>query len=266
MCSQPIAFSANSSTNVLLTCGGRRNDLVKCFREALEGRGRVLVADMSPDAPALQEADRAFVVPPMGHPSYLDRLITICQRHHVLLMISVNDLELPLLARQCARFMAIGTVPVISSPDVVDICFGKWATYEFLKRCGLPAPRTFLSLTGARMALSKGEINFPLLVKPRWGTASLCIEYPEDDEELELAYQLARKKLPRTILANISGTDPERSVLIQERLQGQEYVLDIINDLGGRYVTTFVKLKLSHSAEPGGAYDVVTVKNDRLER
>lgn len=266
MCSQPMYSSGKDSTNVLLTCAGRRNHLVRCFKEALGGRGQVFVADMSPDAPALREADRAFVVPPIDHPSYFDRLITICQQYRVLLLISVNDLELPLLARQRERLIAVGTTPVISSPHVVDICFDKWATFEFLKRCGLPAPKTYLSLTEARKALSEGEIIFPLVVKPRWGTASLCVEFPEDDEELELAYRLVRKKLPRTVLANISATEPERSVLIQERLHGQEYVLDIINDLEGRHITTLVKLKLSHSLEAGGAYDVLTVESDQLER
>ncbi len=266
MCSQPMSFSGKDSMNVLVTCGGRRNYLVRCFREALGERGQVFVADMNPDAPALREADRAFVLPPIGDPSYFDRIITICQQHRVLLLISVNDLELPLVARHSAQFMAVGTIPIISSPDVIDICFDKLATFEFLKRCDLPAPKTYLSLAEARQALSKGEIAFPLVVKPRWGTASLYVEFPEDDEELELAYQLVRRKLPRSILADAGTNDPERSVLIQERLRGQEYVLDIINDLDGRYVTTLVKLKLSHSEEGEGAYDVVTVESDQLER
>jgi carbamoyl-phosphate synthase large subunit len=214
----------------------------------------------------LQEADRAFVVPPMDHADYFDHLLTICQQYQVRLLLSLNDLELPLLARQRERFLDIGTIPVISSPDVVNTCFDKWATFGFLKSCGLTTPKTYPSLAEAHKALSRGEITFPLVVKPRWGTASIGIEYPDDDEELELMYRLVRKKLTRTILADVSATDPEGCILIQERLHGQEYVLDVINDLDGRYVTTFIKLKLSHSMEPGGAHRVVTVENDQLER
>jgi carbamoyl-phosphate synthase large subunit len=266
MCSQSISFSGEASRNVLLTCAGRRNYLVRCFQEALDGRGQVFAADMNPAAPALREADRAFIVPAIDHPGYFGHLITLCKQYRVRLLISVNDLELPLLARQRARFIDVGTIPLVSSPDVVDICFDKWATFEFLRHCGLLAPKTYLSLAEAREALSKGEVAFPLVVKPRWGTASLGVEFAEDDEELELAYRLVRKKLPRTILASVSATDSERSVLIQERLDGPEYVLDIINDLEGRYVTTLVKLKQSHSMEPGGAYHVVTVENEQLKR
>jgi carbamoyl-phosphate synthase large subunit len=252
------------STNVMLTCAGRRNYLVKFFQEALGDGGQVFASDASATAPALQEADSAFVVPLVKHLDYFDTLLAICQEHQVRLLVSLNDLELPLLARQRARFLEVGTLPVISSPDVVDTCFDKWATAKFLQGCGLPVPNTYLSLAEARRALSHGEIAFPLVIKPRWGTASIGIEYPEDDEELELAYHLVKRRLARTFLAEISATDPERCILIQERLCGHEYGLDVINDLNGRYICTFVKRKLTMRA--GETDRAITVENDQLER
>jgi carbamoyl-phosphate synthase large subunit len=237
---------------------------VRYFKEALGGSGLVFAADAKSDVSALQEADQAFVVPLLNHPDYLDTLVDICRQHQVLLLFPLNDLELPLLARERGRFLEIGTIPVVSSSTVIDLCFDKWATLGFLRRHSLPAPKTCCSLREARDALSRGELAFPLVIKPRWGTASLGIEYPEDDEELELAFNLVKKQLGRTFLADISSSDPERCVLIQERLHGQEYGLDVINDLDGRYVTTFVKRKLAMRA--GETDRSVTVKHDRLER
>jgi len=141
-------------------------------------------------------------------------------------LVSLNDLELPLLARHSARFRDVGTIPVISSPEVVDMCFDKWRTFKFLKASDLEAPNTYLSLADAQEALTRGDITFPLVVKPRWGTASIGIQYSDDDEELELDYMLAKKRHPRTILREINATDPERCILIQKRLCGQEYRLD----------------------------------------
>jgi carbamoyl-phosphate synthase large subunit len=115
-----------------------------------------------------------------------------------------------------------------------------------------------------RQALARGEIAFPLVVKPRWGSASIGIEYPEDDEELELAYRFVKKILARTFLSQVSASDPEKSVLIQERLSGQEYGLDVINDLDGRYMNTFVKHKLVMRA--GETDRAVTVENDQLKK
>ncbi len=250
--------------NVLLTCAGRRNYLVEYFRSALPEKGEVYAADVSADAPALQVADRAFIVPAIGDTSYIDRLIAICQEHQVRLLIPLNDLELLPLARERDRFLEIGTIPVVSSPDVVMASFDKLATVEFLKELRLPFPKTYLSVVEARRALSQGEVAFPLVVKPRWGTASIGIEFPQDCEELELAYRLLRKKLKRTILSEVSATDHQRSVLIQEKLPGQEYGLDIINDLNGRYVSTFAKRKIGMRS--GETSQAMTVEDDRLQR
>jgi len=249
--------------NVMLTCAGRRNYLVKSFQEALGGRGQVFAADVSTDAPALRQADKSFIVPSLNDAAYVDTLLTICHRHRVLLLISLNDLELQVLVRYRNQFLEVGTIPVISPPEVVDTCFDKWKTCKFLKAAELEVPDTYVSLADAREAIARGDITFPLVVKPRWGTASIGIEYSEEDDELALDYMVARKRLPRTILRQISGTDPERCILIQKRLDGQEYGLDIVNDLEGRYVCTFVKRKIAMRA--GETDRATTVKSDWLE-
>ncbi len=249
--------------NVLLTCAGRRNYLIGYFREALGGRGLVLAADASQYAPALQEADQAFIMPPVSQPEYCGILLEVCRKHDVRLLLSLNDLELPILARERERFRAEGTEPVISSPYVIDTCFDKWATARWLASCGFRAPRTYLSLAEAMLALARGQIAFPLVVKPRWGTASIGIVYAEHTEELELAYQLARKQVMRTFLSQVSLTDTEHCVLIQEKLSGQEYGLDVVNDLAGRYVCTLVKRKLGMRA--GETDRAETVAHPELE-
>jgi carbamoyl-phosphate synthase large subunit len=252
--------------NILFTCAGRRNLLLRYFREALAGRGRIYAADVNPGAPALQEADLAFIVLPYDHPYYLDQLMALCRDYRVRLLISLNDLELPLLAGQRESFLELGTIVAVSSPEVVNVCFDKWLMAKFLTSCGLWAPKTYLSLGEARRALVQGTLSFPLVLKPRWGTGSICVEYVEDEEELELAYRWAKRRIGRTILAGMSASDPDRAILIQERLQDSEYVLDIINDLNGRYITTFAKLKLSDSSSSEGAIRVLTVEDQRLQR
>lgn len=234
--------------NVLLTCAGRRNYLVEWFRQALSGRGAVMVADASPDASALQEADRGFLVPPVTDPSYMDVLVEICRRNAVGLLFPLNDLELPALARSRERLLAAGTFPVVASPAVVDLCFDKLATFEHLGRLGIPVPRTWASLEGVKAALGRGEVSFPMVLKPRWGTASLGIEQVATLEELELAWRLGHARLMRTSIAAASAADPARALLVQEHLRGQEHGLDVVNDLAGNHVVTFVKRKLAMRA------------------
>jgi carbamoyl-phosphate synthase large subunit len=249
--------------NVLLTCAGRRNYLMEYFRVALDGRGQVFAADSSSDAPALHEADRAFVVPPVSHPGYIEHILELCRRNEVGLLISLNDLELPLLARHRERFRGQGTLAVISSPEVVDICFDKWATARFLESSGIAGPRTYVTLRDAHSALERREVALPLVIKPRWGSASIGITYVEDACDLAPTYDLIRRQLARSILAEISAGDLERSVLIQERIAGQEYGLDVVNDLDGRHVATFARCKLAMRA--GETDRAVTAESFELD-
>lgn len=248
--------------NVMLTCAGRRSYNITIFKDAVRGRGQVFACDSSADAAALQDADEAFVVPKVDDPTYIDALLALCDAHRVKLLVPALEPELPLLAEHRARFAAIGTVVLVSSPEIVATCYDKLATNHFLARHGLAVPRTVLSLNEARLALQKGDIRFPLVVKPRWGVSSFAVAFPVDEEELELTYRLARKQLAHSFLATISASDADRCVLIQEKLEGAEYGLDVVNDLEGRYVATFAKRKIRMRA--GQTDRAITVHDERL--
>ena len=249
--------------NFLLTCVGRRTPIVTAFKDGVGGEGRVFACDTNADAPALQEADKSFVVPAVTDASYIDALLSICAENRVGMVIPALEAELPLLAVHRSRFADIGTLPLVSAQDVIAKCNDKLESARFLESCGLSAPRAFSSLKAARQALAAGEISFPLIVKPRWGVSSIGTQVVEDDEELDLAFRLTRKQIARSCLAEISATDPERSILVQELLPGCEYGLDVLNDLDGRHVCTFVKRKLRMWA--GQTDRAVTVADHRLE-
>ncbi len=108
----------------------------------------------------------------------------------------------------------------------------------------IATPNTFLTVADARRALAEGLIEFPLLVKPRWGVSSLGIETVRNERELELANEWVRIQLERSPLAKLSGADPRNNLVIQEHVSGQEYGLDVVNDLDGRYIGTLARRKL----------------------
>ena len=168
--------------NILLTSAGRRNYLVEYFREALRGRGRVFAADARAGAPALQEADGVVVMPPADDPHYVDALLEFCEAQRIGLLVPLSDLELPGLAAARARFAALGTTVLVSSPAVIGRCADKWATYDFLRLHGLRTPATYLNLADAQRALAEGRERFPLVLKPRWGSAALGLEFVYDDD------------------------------------------------------------------------------------
>ncbi len=251
--------------NVLVTCAGRRGYLIRSFKAAVGDAGSVFAADAAPEAPSLQAADEAFIVPRVEDPTYVDRLLEICDERSVDLLISLNDLELGLIAAHRDRFQAVGTVPVISSPEIVRICFDKWATVRFLLAHGIPTPATFLHLRDALDALADGRIAFPLAVKPRWGSASVGVDQVNDVDELRLTYALEHKRFTEPPASTPQGADDEgATVLIQEWLDGDEHGIDVINDLQGRYVTTFARRKLLMRA--GETDRAMTIEHRALEQ
>lgn len=249
--------------NVLLTCAGRRNYLIKAFQEALGGRGQVFATDCLPEAPALQEADRGFALPPIHDAEYAHELLQLCQDQQIGLLVPLNDLELPRLSRLAEQLWKNGTRAVISSPAVIDCCGDKFATYQFLGSQGIPTPNTQLALAEALSDLEHGKLSWPLIIKPRWGSGSIGIEIAADVEELHLAYRYAGKAVRNSCLARASQAQPEQCLLIQERVEGLEYGMDIVNDLNGRYVATLIKRKLSMRA--GETDRAVTVHDQQLE-
>jgi carbamoyl-phosphate synthase large subunit len=199
-------------------------------------------------APALTVADGAFQVPSIYADNYVDEILKICEANFIKGVFSLNDLELPILAAHRSRFDKIGTNLVVSDSGIIDICFDKLKTFAFAKQLNILTPKTFSSLVDAKTAIFEGNVRYPLVVKPRWGSGSIGIEFPEDDNELDLAYALISKKINRTILSVVSARDEMNAVLIQEKIIGKEYGLDILNDLQGQTRQVFIKEKLSMRA------------------
>ena len=262
--------------NTLLTSAGRRSELVEYFQKALRrrtdgpGDSRVFAADARIGAPALQEADDAVIVPPVGDVHYINALLEFVQEAQIGLLVPLSVYELPYLATARDRFAEVGTQVVISSPEVILRCADKWQTYTFLRAQGLRTPKTYLAPSEALKALAAGKLSFPLVLKPRWGAGSVGLEFPENEAELELGFELLTRRLARTTLAGpavldapVKGSLPaEQTVLIQEFVVGDEYSLEVVNDLSGRYVTTLAAQKLSlWGGETAGA---VTVTDERL--
>lgn len=234
--------------NILFTCAGRRNYLINYCKQALNGQGKVLATDMSELAPAMSDADISLIVPSIYSDDYIPTLLNIVKDYHVNAIISLNDLELPILSSHKQEFTDLGAEVIISDSAVIDICFDKIKTRDFLASIGLKTPLTFTNYNQALQAIKEDQLTFPLVLKPRWGSASIGIEFPESLEEFELAYKLLMIKLKNTILFEASKNELDAAILIQQKLNGPEYGMDIVNDLDQEYFTTVVRKKLSMRA------------------
>ncbi|MBR5118183.1 MAG: ATP-grasp domain-containing protein [Muribaculaceae bacterium] len=246
--------------NIFFTCAGRRTYLLKYFKEQLANNGLIIGGDMQLTAPALSVADIAVELPAVYADDYVDILLEVCKQYNVRLLISLNDLELPILANQKHRFMEIGTIVVVSSPEVVEICFDKVKTAEFIEKLGLKAPKTFVNLDDAMESIRRKELQFPLILKPRWGSGSIGIEIVYDKDELLMVYKLLLHKVKKSILATASQGN--EYIMIQQLIKGNEFGLDVMNDLNGNHVAVSVKQKLAMRA--GETDKAITINNPAI--
>lgn len=249
--------------NILLTSVGRRSYLVNYFKEALAGSGTVHAANSSALSPAFPAADASVVTPLIYDDDYIPFLLAYCNKHKINAIISLFDVDLPVLSKNKKRFEEAGVTLVVSDPEVIDICNDKWKTYCFLTDNGFRVPKTFLDLNDAIDSVSGKKITYPLMVKPRWGMGSIAVYEADNELELKVFHEKAKRNILKSYLKYESTASIENSVLIQEKLAGQEYGLDIINDLTGCYQTTVCKMK--YAMRSGETDCAVTTDNSLLK-
>jgi carbamoyl-phosphate synthase large subunit len=78
---------------------------------------------------------------------------------------------------------------IVSSPDTVEIGNDKWKTFLFFKEHGFRTPETVLPNA---VKNNRSHLSYPLIVKPRTGSASKGLFIARDRNELEIGIKRCR--------------------------------------------------------------------------
>jgi carbamoyl-phosphate synthase large subunit len=231
--------------NILILSCGTRNKIVQYFKKELKGKGIVIATDCSNLAPALYDADKYFIVPRMNDVGYLDIILSICKENNIKAVLSLIDPELSLLAENRQTFLEIGTVPIVSNTDVVELCFDKFKMYEFLVHNKINTVKSYIEKEKFYNDLEKGAISYPVFVKPIKGSASINISKVTSKEQIDLLFSRYN------------------NLMIQEYMDGTEYGVDVYIDMiSCEPVSIFIKEKIKMRA--GETDKSVSIKDERL--
>ncbi len=231
--------------NILILSCGTRNKIVQYFKKEQSGFGKVVVTDCSELAPALYEADSYYIVPRIDDSGYLERILQICRVNSITAVLTLIDPEISLLAKYRDKFVEVGTIPLVSSYDVVERSFDKFDFYLWLIEHGYKAAKTYADKEQFYRDIETEKINYPVFLKPRRGSASLNINKAFDQEDVEFLM----KRHP--------------DLIIQEYMQGTEIGADVYIDLiSHEVVSIFTKEKLLMRA--GETDKSVSFKDQRL--
>lgn len=172
---------------------------------------RIVAADCEPASVGFHFADAAHVVPRVGDPGYLERMLDICALEGVNLFLPALDEELELCGRHRERFEAGGTRLLLSGPLGLAVCADKLRMYEAFRAARVPTPLTVAAQDYGPDVFER----YPVIVKPRSGRGGTGVH-------------LARSHAEAAFFC-----DYVEAPVVQARLEGTECTLDVLASLAG---------------------------------
>ncbi len=235
---------------VLISSAGRRVELLRGFRRALASlapqgiEGRVVATDASWYSSAFHDADEAFVVPRLDDPAYVPALLEVCEKQRVDLVVPTIDTEMAAWVASRDRFADIGTTVALSGAGVVDIAADKQRTHGWLVDNGFPTVR---QADPATVLADPTAWPFPLIAKPRFGSAGIGVGVVRDAAELAVA--VGRPELGEMVVQTLAA--------------GREHTIDVLADRDGRCVCAVPRRRIE--VRSGEVSKGVTVRAPQLQ-
>lgn len=242
-----IDYNINmKKANILFCSCGRRATLLKDFHKSMNGCGKIVATELSPVAPALFMADKTYLVPPIDAPDYFDKVLEICEKEDITAITTLIDPEIEILSKHREQLLKKGILPLCPADWTARLCFDKYEMFKHLSSKGVRTVLTYNSLEGLRQGLEKGEIEFPVFMKPISGSGSVGIGKVNNWEEAEAKFN-----------------DGKFSYIIQELMTGGDCDADVYVDcISHKPVAAFSKKKIE--SRIGGASKTISFKDQKL--
>jgi len=234
------------NNNILFCSVGRRATLLKDFRLSMNGCGKIVATDLSPVAPALFFADETHLVPRITEPNYFDIILEICKKSDVKAITTLIDPEIEILSKHRDELLSIGVLPLCPAEWTAKLCFDKYEMFKHLRNKGVRTVLTYNTLEDFKAGLEKGEISFPVFMKPISGSGSVGIGKVNNWEEAQNKFN-----------------DGKFNYIIQELMTGGDCDADVYVDcISHKPVAAFSKKKIE--SRIGGASKTISFKDQKL--
>lgn len=232
--------------NILFCSVGRRARLLMDFRESMKGCGKLIATDLSPVAPALFFADKTYLVPRITDEGYFDRILEICKENDVRAITTLIDPEIEILANHREKLLERGILPLCPADWTAKLCFNKYEMFKHLQAKGVRTVLTYNTIESFKEGLEKGEISFPVFMKPISGSGSVGIGRCDTMEEVMEKWN-----------------DGKFTYIIQELMTEGDCDADVYVDcISHKPVAIFSKKKIE--SRIGGASKTISYKDPKL--
>lgn len=157
-----------SKINVLITGVGGRSvgDQILQALHMKKDRYRIIATDMIPFSSGLFLADRGYLVPSATHKDYINKLISICRKEKIKVVLPGTEPEVLAISKYAGKFYSKGIIPLVNPYSLAKLCRDKLKLQNFLTAKGYLYPKT-IPLSVFRK--NKNYFKFPLILKAREG-------------------------------------------------------------------------------------------------
>lgn len=192
--------------------------------------------------PGFMSCDQAVLLPAIHDPEYLSHIKEVVKTHKVDAILSFSDPDVATLSAIREELSSLGVACFFPDRETALFGFDKLATYHWAQKNGVTVP-----FTTTDPEVARAKIPFPLIRKPRYGSASVGVSVIVDPKDL----------LPT------QGDATE--YIYQERIAGQEVNIELCGDLSGRVMSVSAWRKLiSRNGETQLA--VTTRRQDLIDK
>lgn len=212
----------------------------------MNGCGNIVATDISPVAPALAVADKTYLVPRIDSLEYFNTIMRICLDEDIKAITTLIDPEIEILAKHRNQLINQGILPLCPADWTARLCFNKYEMFKHLQSKGVNTTLTYNSLEEFKEGLKRGEVQFPVFMKPICGSGSAGIGKVNNWQEAEDKFN-----------------DGKFTYIIQELMTGGDCDADVYVDcISHKPIAIFSKKKIE--SRIGGASKTISFKDSKL--
>lgn len=190
----------------------------------------VFVSDSHKYAAGLFLTKNHFITGNLENTNNFEKFIELIKSNKIDVVLPGNEYDVLTLSKSKTLLESITKAIVIVSPEkTIELANDKWRSYEYFKNRNIPIPKTYLVTNETNLENILREVDFPLIVKPRFGTASRGVVSVTSLAE-------AREFIAKTSNPLIQ----EKLIHLKQDVLGSEYTCSVFKDSSGNFIGPIV--------------------------
>ncbi|MDD3184928.1 MAG: sugar transferase [Anaerostipes sp.] len=235
-------YKHDKQLRILFISPDNRLELMETFLYAAGVMGTdvyLVGASRNEKDPALLKCHQRYEVPKVGENGYITKLLSICKKEKIEVLIPFNDQEIFLLSQRMDDFAAVGTRVLLSKEEHVTFCSNKIWTAHFFRVSGVLSPQ-------AVHYIQDYKEDYPCL-----------LEVLDEKDNIVDSFKIENRKDLYYI------AEKYNRILVRPFIEGTLYEIDVFCDYSGNPI--YITPKVSENARGQETSRFRVVNDEQIE-